>query len=111
MKPYFAFQWHITDTCDQRCKHCYIFAEDSCKKLTEMPWEKMRQVVSSCEEMCEKIGRTPYFYITGGDPILHKDFWKLAELLKEKNIRWAILGNPFHLDDEVCQKLHEHGCV
>ena len=24
MKPYFAFQWHITDTCDQRCKHCYI---------------------------------------------------------------------------------------
>ena len=111
MKPYFAFQWHITDACDQRCKHCYIFAENNCKKLTEMTWEKMQQVVSSCEEMCEKIGRTPYFYITGGDPILHKDFWKLAKLLKEKNIRWAILGNPFHLDDKVCQKLYEHGCV
>lgn len=24
MKPYFSFQWHITDECDQRCKHCYI---------------------------------------------------------------------------------------
>lgn len=24
-KQYFAFQWHITDDCDQRCKHCYIF--------------------------------------------------------------------------------------
>ncbi len=24
MKSYFAIQWHITDTCDQRCKHCYI---------------------------------------------------------------------------------------
>ena len=23
---YFAFQWHITGQCDQRCKHCYIFA-------------------------------------------------------------------------------------
>lgn len=34
MKPYFAFQWHITDVCDQRCKHCYIFAEDNCKKLS-----------------------------------------------------------------------------
>ena len=32
MKPYFAFQWHITDACDQRCKHCYIFAENNCKK-------------------------------------------------------------------------------
>ena len=33
MKPYFAFQWHITDTCDQRCKHCYIFAENNCKYI------------------------------------------------------------------------------
>ena len=29
MKQYFTFQWHITDDCDQRCKHCYIFAEDT----------------------------------------------------------------------------------
>lgn len=111
MKPYFAFQWHITDTYDQRCKHCYIFAEDTCKKLTEMPWEKMQKVVASCEEMCEKIGRTPYFYITGGDTILHQDFWKLAELLKEKQICWAILGNPFHLNDAVCQKLYAYSCL
>lgn len=33
MKPYFAFQWHITDDCDQRCQHCYIFSENACKKL------------------------------------------------------------------------------
>lgn len=31
MKEYFAFQWHITDECDQRCKHCYIFSENNCK--------------------------------------------------------------------------------
>lgn len=35
---YFAFQWHITDECDQRCKHCYIFAEDACKQLDAMTW-------------------------------------------------------------------------
>ncbi len=27
---YFSFQWHITDECDQRCKHCYIFSENNC---------------------------------------------------------------------------------
>ena len=32
MKQYFAFQWHITDECGQRCQHCYIFSEDTCKK-------------------------------------------------------------------------------
>ena len=31
MKQYFSFQWHITDECDQRCKHCYIFSEN-CNK-------------------------------------------------------------------------------
>ena len=111
MKPYFAFQWHITDTCDQWRKHCYIFAEDNCKILTEMSWDNMEKVIRSCEDMCDKLGKTPYFYITGGDPILHKDFWKLAEKLKDNTIRWAIMGNPFHLNDEICQKLHDYGCV
>ena len=110
MKPFFAFQWHITDTCDQRCKHCYIFAENNGKILTEMKWEDMCKVVEDCEGMCEKLGRTPYFYITGGDPILHRDFWQLAELLKEKGIIWGILGNPFHLNDEICKRLYNYGC-
>ena len=29
MKQYFSFQWHITDECDQRCQHCYIFSKDT----------------------------------------------------------------------------------
>ena len=97
MKQYFAFQWHITDDCDQRCKHCYIFAENSCKKLDSMTWEQMQQVVANCEDFCEMYGRMPYFYITGGDPILHPDFWPLLELLAVKKIPFTIMGNPFHL--------------
>lgn len=34
MKEYFAFQWHITDECDQRCKHCYIFLRTAAGKRT-----------------------------------------------------------------------------
>lgn len=110
MKDYFSFQWHITDSCDQRCQHCYIFAEDNNIPLTEMPWDDMQGVIDNCNEMCEKIGRIPYFYITGGDPILHKDFWRLLELLKARGIPFSIMGNPFHLTDEVCAHLKEYGC-
>ncbi|MCD7892494.1 MAG: hypothetical protein LUG60_02210 [Erysipelotrichaceae bacterium] len=39
MKEYFSYQWHITDYCDQRYKHCYIFSEDKDKKLLETPYE------------------------------------------------------------------------
>lgn len=110
MNPYFAFQWHITDNCDQRCRHCYIFSEDSCKKLAEMSYSDMEKVLDNCLDMCGKLSRTPYFYITGGDPILHPDFWRLLELLKKHEITFAILGNPFHLNDEVCRRLYDYGC-
>ncbi len=106
---YFAFQWHITDECDQRCKHCYIFAEGH-PNLETMSLEKMRLVVAKCEEFCKKFGRLPYFYVTGGDPILHPDFWKLMELLKSKEIPFTLMGNPFHLSDEICAKLKSYGC-
>ena len=110
MKQYFAFQWHITDECDQRCKHCYIFSEDNCKKLDAMDWAQMQETFYNCLDFCEVYGRLPYFYITGGDPILHRDFWRLLALIKEHEIPFTILGNPFHLSDEVCQKLKSYGC-
>lgn len=110
MKQYFAFQWHITDECDQRCKHCYIFSEDNCKKLDAMSWEQMQETLYNCLDFCEVYGRLPYFYITGGDPILHPDFWRLLALIKEHEIPFTILGNPFHLTDEICRKLKSYGC-
>ena len=110
MKEYFAFQWHITDECDQRCKHCYIFSENNNKKIEYMTYKQMEDVVANCEDFCIMYERLPYFYITGGDPILHPEFWKIAELLKSKDIPFTILGNPYHLTDEVCKKLKENGC-
>ena len=109
-KPAFAFQWHITDECDQRCKHCYIFANGACAGFKRMPWEQMIEVVDQAQVLCERIGRQPYFYATGGDPILHPDFWRLAELLHERGFMWCVMGNPFHLTDEVCRRLKEYGC-
>ena len=53
MKQYFAFQWHITDECDQRCKHCYIFSDNNCKVLDSMSWEQIQSVFDNFLEMKE----------------------------------------------------------
>jgi orfC; unknown function (fragment) len=42
---YFAFQWHITKACDQRCKHCYIYALGSHAKFREMALDDMVTVI------------------------------------------------------------------
>lgn len=106
---YFAFQWHITDSCDQRCEHCYIFSEGH-PHMIEMPLSEARQVVDQCVDMCRRMNRLPYFYITGGDPILHRSFWDILTLLHERNIPFTILGNPFHVSDDVCRRLKSLGC-
>lgn len=110
MEQFFSFQWHITDECDQRCKHCYIFSENACKTLESMNYTQMKDTFYNCLDFCKVYNRLPYFYITGGDPILHPDFWRLLSLMKDNHIPFTILGNPFHLNDEVCRRLKEYGC-
>ncbi|MDD5960062.1 MAG: radical SAM/SPASM domain protein, ACGX system [Methanobrevibacter wolinii] len=110
MTNFFAFQFHITDDCDQRCKHCYIFSEENNKPILTMPYEDVKKTINNCLKMCKDVNRIPYFSITGGDPILHPDFWKILKLLKDNKIRFGILGNPFHLNNETCKKLHSYGC-
>ena len=105
---YFAFQWHITEACDQRCKHCYIYALGSHAKFQEMALEDMVTVLENCKTFCQKAGRLPYLYITGGDPILHPQFWALMKLLKLSNIPFALMGNPFHLTADVCRRLKDY---
>ena len=74
-----------------------------------MPYPQMLSVIDNCEEMCSKFGREPYFCITGGDPILHSDFWNLLSELKRRNYPFTIMGNPFHLDNAVCKRLANLG--
>lgn len=107
---YFSFQWHITEACDQRCKHCYIFALGSHAKFKQAKLDEMQRILDNIETFGRKAGRKPYLYITGGDPILHPQFWTLAEMLGKRNIPFTILGNPYHLSSAVCQKLHSLGC-
>ncbi len=108
---YFSFQWHITEECDQRCKHCYIFSQDNRKQIDRMSFQEMMQTLSNIEDFCHTFNREPYLYLTGGDPVLHSDFWRLMDELKKRKISFTIMGNPFHLTDDVCRRLKESGCV
>lgn len=96
--------------CDQRCKHCYIFSEDNNKCIKEMTFDDLKKTFEEIKDMCKKLNKLPYLYITGGDPILHPNFWDLLEMCKKDDIPFTILGNPFHLTYENCKKMKELGC-
>ena len=110
-KNYFALQWHITDKCDQRCKHCYIFAGEDKSYSPEFDFQILKEIFFDFLATCEKMDKRPSITVTGGDPLLHQDAFRLFTLFKEYNVPFAILGNPFHLDKFVATELKDLGCT
>lgn len=110
MSGFFCLQWHITNRCDQRCQHCYIFNSRNPTPFEEWTLENAKLLVADYLGFCQKYDKLPRITLTGGDPILHSNFWEIVGLFHEKNIPFVILGNPFHLNPEVIIRLKEAGC-
>lgn len=108
----FALQWHITDKCNQRCKHCYIYEgkEKTCISR-DLSLKSLENILENFIESCDKLNRKPAIYITGGDPLLYPDIWNFLRILKEKKLEFCILGNPFHLNLDIIKCLEDFGCV
>lgn len=110
MPGIFSLQWHITNRCDQRCQHCYIF--NSGKPVPKAEWsiEDANIVLDDFVDFCNKYDRRPNIAITGGDPLLHPEFWKIIEAISDRKIPFVILGNPFHVDERSIKRLVQLGC-
>lgn len=109
-KKSFGLQWHITEKCDQRCKHCYLYGDGANCTLSDLEMEDMEYILNNYIDFCNKCNRNPSMSITGGDPLLYSNIWDFLSLLHSYGIRYSILGNPFHLTNEVAVKLNELGC-
>lgn len=73
--------------------------------------EQCQMIIENFVSFCDELGVAPYFSITGGDPLLYPLVWETLELIQQRGIRFTILGNPFHLNDENAKRLKELGCT
>lgn len=85
----FNVQWHITNRCDLNCKHCY---DRTSRK--ELSMEKLEKIMEKIFKFCFKYSLWPQITFTGGNPFLHKSFFKLYEKADEMGFTLGILGNP-----------------
>ncbi|MEA1909708.1 MAG: radical SAM/SPASM domain protein, ACGX system [Patescibacteria group bacterium] len=114
-KRFFGLQWHVTNTCDQCCQHCYIWGKNPIdvevqRSQKELNLVQCTIIVDDFLRFCNDFKVQPAIVITGGDPLLYKNIWGLLEYIHSKNLTFSILGNPFHLTDEICIKLRSLGC-
>ena len=65
----FYFQWHITDLCNLRCKHCYH--EHYSQKGLDT--DNLIKIGAHLCDASKKWGKIGSFSITGGEPFMRKD--------------------------------------
>ena len=56
----FSMQWHITDRCDQRCKHCYIYEGKDKKCGLELDLDTLKAILEDFLQTCDKLERDPF---------------------------------------------------
>ncbi|MCD6367904.1 MAG: radical SAM protein [Candidatus Aenigmarchaeota archaeon] len=109
----FPLQWHITVKCDQNCKHCYMRDEEFYENQLKNPlsYEDIIKIIDMYLEFTDEWSFRKRIIFTGGDPLLRSDFFDILKYTKEKDIPVDILGNPFHLNESIVEKLEKLGVV
>ena len=85
----FTLQWHITQTCDLHCKHCYDRSGRS-----ELDFGKALSILDELHDFCRKKRVKGRISFSGGNPLLYPHFDDLYRAAVEHGFDVSILGNP-----------------
>lgn len=86
----------ITTACNLKCKHCYLGDEAT----NELSLKQMRDILNEFEKM-----QGLRVLITGGEPLLHRRFSELNEMLSHFSFRTVLFTNGTMLTSEILTML------
>ena len=94
--------WNLTKKCNLQCPHCYLSAGRAAER--ELTTD---ECLGLLDEM-QRLG-TEMLILTGGEPLLRKDIYRIAEAASRMGI-WVVMGtNGVLITHEVAQKMVECG--
>jgi len=104
MKDSFYFQWHITNLCNLRCKHCY---QDDFSKKSDLDWAGLKKVSDNVLTTMREWGQTACIHLTGGEPLLKPELFPLLNDLDQQSVveELGIITNGLLIDQEMMRKL------
>ncbi|AAK42035.1 radical SAM protein [Saccharolobus solfataricus] len=92
--------WNLTRKCNLKCLHCYINAspEGEDGLTTE-------EALGLIDEMAEM--KIPLIIMSGGEPLMRRDFFELASYARSKGIKLALSTNGTLISESVAKRLKE----
>ena len=89
-KRLISFDLEITARCNNNCRHCYINlpADDRKAQDNELSYDKIKKIIDEAVSL-----GAIWCLITGGEPLLRKDFFDIYLYLKKKGLLVSVFTN------------------
>lgn len=92
--------FEITSRCNLKCKHCGSSCSSHGEALTV---EDVRNTLGTLDS------KFPMICLTGGEPMLHPDFFEIANTVKSMGFSWGMTTNATLIDESVALRLKKAG--
>lgn len=100
----FQVVWNFTYLCNLRCKHCY---EDAGVRLPELTTDQARKALDVLSRIAG-VG-LPSLSLSGGEPLMRKDFFDVAAYAKKRIPYVSIATNGTLLTKDNVKRLKDVG--
>jgi radical SAM protein with 4Fe4S-binding SPASM domain len=104
METSFYIQWHITNLCNLRCRHCY---QGNFTKEEDLDWGGLKEVSGNILSTLQAWEDKACIHLTGGEPLLKPELFSLLEYLDHQPgvEELGIITNGLLLNDEILDRL------
>ena len=107
--PYdFFVQWHLTERCNLRCRHCYQSGP-----VPEMGYEEICRAVDNVKSAIQswvteyEMQMSPSFHFTGGEPFLRKDLFEILSYVRDCGFSVSLMSNGTLIDSDMARRIRE----
>jgi heme d1 biosynthesis radical SAM protein NirJ len=91
--------WNLIRRCNLTCKHCYSISADQ-----DFPNELNTETIFKTMDDLRDFG-VPVLILSGGEPLLHPDIFKISAYAKEKGFYVGLSTNGTMIDERNIQQI------
>lgn len=95
--------WNLTNRCNLSCPHCYASAKSK-EGTGELSTEEAKKVIDDLAHQAVLV-----LILSGGEPIMRKDFYELAHYAMEKGISCALSTNGTLINESHVKNILKSG--
>ena len=102
----FILQWHLSEICNLKCKHCY----QSDHKPIQLHYEELLEILNQYRELLKKLNMKGHINLTGGEPLCCPFFFRILDEFKKDSdlYSFSILTNGTLINDQMAKRISEY---